>query len=123
MHVESLEGVDESVRKVADVMVEGLNGFSIELEDTVYGNIVTSEKVELPSASNISEYGHCAGIEFVDFSEELVVHQGVITGSKYAWTWSKGKRRVGGNDQPIAVHSSLGWGPLGPKKVEVKKGV
>ena len=54
--MESLEGVDESVRKVADVMVEGLNGFSIELEDTVYGNIVTSEKVELPSASNISEY-------------------------------------------------------------------
>ena len=118
IRVESLGKVDESARKVADVTVEGLNGFSVKLEDTVFGDIVTSGEVELPTADVVSGYGHCTGVEFVDFPGESIVHRGIgmIIGSKYAWTWSKGERRVGENDQPIAIHSCFGWGLLGPKQ-------
>ena len=117
MRVESLGKVDESARKVADVTIEGLNGFSLVLEDTVYGDIVTSGKIELPTLGDVAGLDHCADVEFIDFPEDVEVHRGIgmIIGSKYAWTWSKGERRVGENNQPIAVLSCFGWGLLGPK--------
>ena len=118
MRVESLGRVDESAREVADVTIDGLNGFSHVLKDTVYGDIVTSGSVELPLAGDIAGFEHCEGVVFESFPADADVHEGigVIIGSGDAWTWSRGERRFGAVDHPIAVHTSFGWGLLGPKK-------
>ena len=63
----------EAVWKVANITVDSVNGFSVDLRNACYGKIIGSVPDELPSLSDIANLDYCKGITFEQFLEDAVV--------------------------------------------------
>ena len=109
--------------EVADVEIEGANGFDAILEDAIFGVIPSSEEDAPPAAQDIEEMRHLDGVSFPSFLDgfEGKMEIGVIIGAECAWMWELGERKKGPKDLAIGVHSTLGWvltGPKGPLRAD-----
>ena len=62
MSVTTLDSVLESEREVADVEVEGLNGFSLRLGSAIFGRIVAAEGDSPPKNSDVEGIEHLEGV-------------------------------------------------------------
>ena len=108
----------EGFRELADITLDGVNGFSLDVRNAVFGDIIGPIDDELPSQNDIKDLDHCKGITFERFpadDAEVEPVIGVILGSKYAWTWKRGEERFGGVELPIATYTRFGWTLSGPK--------
>ena len=117
MSVTTLDHVLESEREVANVEVESLDGFPMQLEKAIFGRIVASEGDVPPKDSDVEGIDYLSDVSFRDFTEEEEVDRsiGVIIGAELAWDWETGERRAGERDTVIALKTSFGWGLIGPK--------
>ena len=122
MSVATLESSIESLREIADVIVEGVNGAEVKLSNAIFGNIIAAEGDTPARGEDISEYEHLRDVELPEFPEKSAaevddddIKIGVIIGAEEARVWALGERRVGAKDAPIGVNTALGWGLLGPK--------
>ena len=115
--VTTLDNVLESEREVADVKVEGLDGFCLRLRNAILARIVASEGDAPPKDSDIKGIEHLGGGRFQDFEEEEEVNRsmGIIIGAEHAWTWRMGERRYGKPDSVLAVRTRFEWGLIGLK--------
>ena len=117
MCVTTLDHMMESERKVADIAVEGLNGFCVNLGSAIFGRIIASEGDTPPRQSDIAGMTHLEGVEFLDFPDKAIAggEIGVIVGAEHAWIWTTGERRMGGRGTAMALETKFGWGLIGPR--------
>ena len=85
MRVTTLENVSEEERKVADVVLKGLNGYSTEMKDVVYSRIQTSGDEDIPTSKDVEDLDYCRNVYFEAFRPDEAVekHIGVVVGSGY----------------------------------------
>ena len=67
MRVASLDTISDGERDVADVRVEGMNGFELTLKDAIFGEIVTAGEEDIPHDSDLEGLDHCEGVRFESF--------------------------------------------------------
>ena len=118
MKVTTLDKTVEGVRKVADVMVKGTNGFELKLSNAIFGEIIATEGDRPPKIADVEGIEHLSDIEFPAFPEENDADNqiGVIIGAEHARVWSSGERRIGDESLPVALETGFGYCLIGPKK-------
>ena len=92
MSVTTLDRTTESVRQVADVNVEGVNGVEFTLGGAIFGNIIAAEGDTPPSRSDTAHLPHLHDVSFPQFSDDkegeisdgVGARVGVIIGAEHA---------------------------------------
>ena len=117
MRITVLGNTTEEETEVTSASISGINGFDLELDTAIYGEILSSSHEEVPTFSDIEGLDHCRGVVFEEFPAGVEVDEriGVIIGTKHARTWKGVECRIGPEEQPIAVETKFGWALMGPK--------
>ena len=95
MCVTTLDRTMESVRQVADVKIEGVNGVEATLGGAIFGDIIAADGDAPPTNVDAEKYPHLSGIEFPKFparSREEIgsgesVEVGVIISAELLEMW------------------------------------
>ena len=69
MSIATLESAIESVREIADVVIESVNGVEVTLSNAIFGNIIAAEGDAPARDEDISEYEHLRDIELPRFPD------------------------------------------------------
>ena len=69
MSVATLESSIESVREIADVIIEGVNGAEVTLGNAIFGDIIAAEGDAPPTDDDIAGFEHLSGVELPRFPE------------------------------------------------------
>ena len=117
MRITTLEKTVEGEREVADVLIEGTNGYNLTLNNAIFGEIIASKDDRPPRAEDVEGMEHLADVEFPTFPEESEEERviGVIIGAEQARIWMGGERRIGAEGLPMGLSTSLGFGLIGPR--------
>ena len=101
-------------RSLVNVCVEPLDGsFSIDLKNTLVGDILTTEGDRPPTQIDIEDSPEWEGV--VHFNELDEAHMGLVISARHAWTWVSGERLTSGRNELIAVNTAFGWSLIGPR--------
>ena len=102
------------MRKVYTIPLVSLNGGnSINIEAFSVNEISTIANQHLEEAKN--DYSHLKGIQFSDFSRyDDLLEIDILIGANYMWSFQDGDVKRGGQDEPVAIHTALGWVLSGP---------
>ena len=102
-----------ALRQLVDFTIEPVDrSFSIDMRNTLVGEILTTESEQPPSQGDIENNPLFEGIVY--FHELDDAHVGVVISARHAWTWETGERLTSGPNKPIAIHTAFGWALLGP---------
>ena len=117
MRITTLDKTVEGEREIADVTVKGTNGYTLTLNNAIFGDIIASKDDRPPRAEDVEGMEHLADIEFPTFPEESEEEKiiGVIIGAEQARIWMGGERRLGAEGLPMGLSTSLGFGLIGPR--------
>ena len=116
MTITTLEKMVEGEREVADVVVEGTNGYSITLNNAIFGEIVASRDDRPPRAEDVAEMEHLVDLEFPSFPDgDDGCSIGVIIGAEHARIWIGGETHKGAEGLPMGISTPLGAGLIGPR--------
>ena len=114
--------MDSGLREVARFDVMPLHGGKAQpLEAYVVPNIshISNEHVEVVK----NDFPHLRDLWFSDVcqsKDELEID--VLIGADYLWEFQKGTTIRGGPEEPVAVHTELGWVMSGPLKRQDEAG-
>ena len=90
------------------------NSFQINVVDAVIGDIMTTESELRCTSDTIKSYKHMSDIEIIELDDPTV---GLLLSSRYARHYF-GECRKGNLDEPVAIHTDLGWAVLGQIDME-----
>ena len=116
MQITTLEKTVEGEREVADVSVEGTNGYNLTLNNAIFGEIIASKDDRPPRAEDVDGMEHLADVEFPSFpdgDDDCAI--GVIIGAEHARIWIGGERHIGDVGLPMGISTPLGTRLIGPK--------
>ena len=102
------------MRKVYAIPLVSLNGGeSITIEAFLVNEISTIANQHVEEIKNV--YSHLKGIQFSDFSRyDDFLEMDILIGANYMWSFQDGDVKRGGQDEPVAIHTALGWVLSGP---------
>ena len=116
MRITTLEKTVEGEREVADVLIEGTNGYNLTLNNAIFGEIIASKDDRPPRAEDVDGMEHLADVEFPSFPDgDEGCAIGVIIGAEHARIWIGGERHIGDVGLPMGISTPLGTGLIGPK--------
>ena len=117
MRITTLDKTVEGEREIADVQIEGTNGFALKLNNAIFGEIIASKDDRPPCAADVEGMEHLKDIEFPAFPEGNSENKGVgvIIGAEHARIWMGGERRIGASGSPVGLETAIGFGLIGPK--------
>ena len=102
-----------ALRQLVDFAIEPIDrSFSIDMRNTLVGEILTTESEQPPSQEDIENNPLFEGV--VSFYELDDAHVGIVISARHAWTWETGERLTSGPNKPIAVNTAFGWALIGP---------
>ena len=90
------------------------NSFRISVVDAVIGDIMTTESELHCTSDTVNNYKHMSDIEIIELDDPTV---GLLLSSRYARHYF-GECRKGNLDEPVAIHTDLGWAVLGQIDME-----
>ena len=116
MRITTLEKTVEGEREVADVLIEGTNGYNLTLNNAIFGEIIASKDDRPPRAEDVDGMEHLANVDFPSFPDgDDGCAIGVIIGAEHARIWIGGERHIGDVCLPMGISTPLGTGLIGPK--------
>ena len=116
MTITTLEKMVEGEREVADVVVVGTNGYSITLNNAIFGEIIASKDDRPPRAEDTAGMEHLVDLEFPAFPDgDDDCSIGVIIGAEHARIWIGGETYKGAEGLPMGISTPLGAGLIGPR--------
>ena len=103
MCVTTLDRTMESVRQVADVKIEGVNGVEVTLGGAIFGDIIAADGDAPPTDDDVKKYPHLQGIEFPKFPARMrgeiggveSIEVGVIVSAELSEMWQLGEKKKG----------------------------
>ena len=102
-----------ALRQLVDFSIEPVDrSFSLDMKNTLVGEILTTESEQPPSQEDIENNPMFEGIVY--FHELDDAHVGVVISARHAWTWETGERLTSGPNKPIAINTAFGWALIGP---------
>ena len=88
-------------------------GKSITIEAFSVNEISTIANQHVEDIKNV--YSHLTDIQFSDFSRvDDFLEIDILIGANYMWNFQDGDVKRGGQDEPVAIHTELGWVLSGP---------
>ena len=69
MRITTLEKTVEGEREVADVLIEGTNGYNLTLNNAIFGEIIASKDDRPPRAEDVDGMEHLANVDFPSFPD------------------------------------------------------
>ena len=114
MRITTLEKTVEGEREVADVAIEGTNGYNLCLSNAIFGEIIASKGDRPPRAEDADGMEHLSDVEFPSFPDgDDGCTIGVIIGAEHARIWIGGERHIGDEGLPMGLSTPLGCEPAG----------
>ena len=99
-------------REVTSFSISNLQGnLSIQVNNALVGNILSTENEVPPSQSQLKDYPHLANLPFPQLEDPTV---GIILDAKYAHHFLTGELTIGETDEPIAITTDFGNALIGP---------
>ena len=102
------------MRKVYAIPLVAVNGGkTITIEAFSVSEISTIANQHVEDIKNI--YSHLKDIQFSDFCRgDDFLEIDILIGANYMWNFQDGDVKRGGQDEPVAIHTELGWVLSGP---------